>query len=436
MAKFFFFAIAPFFSITAATVVLDPGHGGRYLYPYRLYGDKFDKASGGYLDRYREGARERGIYESEWMYALAQRIKSYLDKTLLPKGHSFFKSLLARYGKAPSKIKPVRSFLSRQPSYYVNYYKRREDLNEDFRLFDYENWRTGEKKLGTISRINSYCPELVVTLHLTETKVSPKGGLASVITPGYTTFELARQYIMAPENERSSFAQAFEKTPYANWFISEGGYNAWQSFLKDAWIYFTGYAPEKNGLHPKSWRGLRHNLISWSYAEDSEGIERPLWQIEGRFWERERSLAEKWRREGGEEGYGGDNFFASQQLLRFIRLGLFLNKVDSARSLPEIFPPYISTWAVPTFVNAVSAYLEVAHLGSKRDFQRISRHLEIYAQSISVGIYYLFYPFPLHQIKIQDRPLPKGVDFDKYREYPGGNYFTAVGPCWGMNHGP
>lgn len=415
-------------------VVLDPGHGGKNIPPASLYGDKFDPTVGKYLDRFREGAQDFGIWESEWMYELALQIKGHLQNTQSPDGKIKFIRLLKKYGKPPKEIFSLQVYLSRPASYFARYRKIRHDINSDYRLFDHPDILTHELKKGTISRINSYCPELVVTLHLTDSSPDKRGGLASVITPSYETFFLAKRFVEALNKQE--IQEIFLKSPYANWFKSFAGYNSWESFLADAWIYFVGYLPNKQGLQrdPQNYRGLRQNWISWNYRESSSLNHKDLqnFEPEGPFWQREMSLAEKWRRENGSEGYGGDNFFAGQQLLRFVRLGLLKNRVDRPKDLPPILPPYISTWAVPTFTNAISAYLELAHLGSPKDRKRLTQNLSVYAESLAVGIYYLFYPFPLNKEKLEDFPQAKGIDFEKYRNLVGGNYFTRVSDCKGM----
>lgn len=429
--------------VTAAvTVVLDPGHGGRLLPPVSVYGDKFDPLTGHYLDRFREGAHEDGIWENEVMYEIALRVKEILSATNNINRHDELRKILKKYGNFSGKIQPIRVELSRKASYFDRYHEAKIDLNAEYRLYDYEDIQTGAMLPGTISRINALKPELVVTLHLTGSDPGPNGALAAVITPSYHTYKTAIDYVKANKKERINIQKRFLDGPYGTWFRATQGYDHWESFMADAWIYYTGYWPTKNGLeiNLNKYRGYRQNMFTWAYRDEdgwaskvgqSPGpyvLDLRNFRPESPFWEREQSEPERWRRENGPEGYGGDNLFAAHEIFRFIRKGFIVNNVDNPQTVAPIIKPYLSTWAVPTFINAVSAYLEIAHLGSERDRQRIINHRHIYAESIAVGIYALFYPFPVASERIAQMPTGMGLDFDKYRKHKHGNYFTKVVP--------
>lgn len=436
-------ALASFFSFFAATpvVVLDPGHGGRYQPPSSLYGDKYDALSGEYLDKFRPGAHYKGIWENEAMYDIAWKARSILNLTMQESTKAEFSQILKKYGKQTGNVFPIDAQLSREASLPSIYFSTRSDINAPYRLYDYPDISTSEMQKGTISHINELTPDLVVSLHLTASNGGKNGAMAAVITPSEKTYSLARRYVHASSStERGKIQAEFEHSDWSEWFIVANGYNVFESFLCDAWIYYTGYWSTSNGLGPRDakFRGYRHNMVSWKYA-DSPGWEKHArnhpskssyaghlkdFKPEGAFWEREQSEPENWRREGGQEGYGGDNFYASQEILRYIRLGMLRNGVDTAATLPEIRDPYLSTWSVPTHVNAVAAYLEIAHLRALRDRKRMLESRDVYAEAIAVAIYSLFYPFEPETGK--DLPRGKRIDFDKYRNYSGGNYFTSV----------
>ena len=154
-------------------------------------------------------------------------------------------------------------------------------------------------------------------------------------------------------------------------------------------------------------RGLRHNMVSWSYQNKAEVSAAHLrgFQPIGPFWEREQGKAEVWRREGGPEGYGGDNFYAAQQLLRFSRSSLILDKVDTERTAPEIIAPFVSTWSVPTYVNAVSAFLELGFLSNALDRKRLTKHIDSYATGLAAGIYSLCYSMDTSKTSLKVKPL-------------------------------
>ncbi|HRP70956.1 MAG TPA: N-acetylmuramoyl-L-alanine amidase, partial [Turneriella sp.] len=190
-----FFSIIPTIPVFAYRVVIDPGHGGRDLIPHTLYGDKFDRRQGVYLDKFREGARARGVWEFEVMYDIATKVKVLLDKTTTSEGKRDFKKILQKYGRLKAnEVNPIEAYISREGGYIENYFENREDPNARFRLYDYPNYKTGEIEPGTISRINALTPELVITLHLTHTEAPVQGGMATVITPGYQTYKTALAY--------------------------------------------------------------------------------------------------------------------------------------------------------------------------------------------------------------------------------------------------
>lgn len=421
----------------AYRVVFDPGHGGRDLIPYTLYGDKFDRRLGTYLDKFREGARHKGVWEFEVMYDIAAKAKAILDLTQTPEGKEKFRKILAKYGKSTETPASIDAYLSRPAGYIENYFENRDDANAPFRLYDYPNQKTGAIEHGTISRINALEPELVITLHLTHTEAPAVGGMATVITPSYKTYALAQRYVKG--GDRAAIRKKLASSAWARWFISDERYKTFPSFMADAFIYYIGFWSKSDGVNTdyKRFRGYRHNLVDWAYA-DSDAIVESLYgqkgeryattlaafEPKGPFWEREKAEPEIWRREGGNEGFGGDNHYAGMEVLRYARKAFVVNGFDSAASAPKILKPYISTWAVPTYVNAVAAFVELAHTTSKRDYLRMAKYRHIYAEGLAVAAYSLLYGLEQRSSKY----FPKGaaLDLARYENLAGGNYFKRV----------
>jgi hypothetical protein len=420
-------------------VVLDPGHGGRDLVPHTAYGDKYDRRLNMYLDKFREGARHRGVWEFEVMYDIAAKAKALLDLTQNEEGRQKFAKILAKYGKAPTNLPAIEAYLSRPAGYTENFLENRDDLNAPFRLYDYPDQKTGQIQPGTISRINALEPELVITLHLTHTEAPASGGMATVITPGYRTYELAHRYVRSGSTGRKKIRTQFAKSPWNRWFISDSRYRVFPSFMADAFIYYIGFWSKPDGLATDftRFRGYRHNLVQWAYA-DSDSIVESLYGQQGEryattlaafeplgpFWEREKGEAENWRREGGPEGFGGDNHYAGMEVLRYTRKAFVVNGFDTPATAPKILHPYISTWAVPTYVNAIAAFVELAHTTSKRDHLRIAKYRHIYAEAVAVAAYSLLYG--LEQKTTKGFPRGKALDLARYENLAGGNYFRRV----------
>ncbi len=419
-------------------VVLDPGHGGLNIMPRSVYGDKYDPINKIYADNFRPGAYHEGIWEHEEVYKIARLIQSYLFLTRTKSGKIKFQKIMRKYSKkALYKIYPIDVYISRENSYAMNYFDIYEDINALYRLYDYPDIRTNKMKKGRISKINSYKPHLVVTIHLTRGQRNKMGALNSVITPGLDTYKIALEYAKASNQDKKDIMNQFLVSSYQNWF-KVAGRDHFESFLLDACVYFTGYWCDRINLSAieDKFKGYRHNMFSWKYADQPNWIDRAIrhpknsqysknlkdFTLEGPFWQREQGREERWRREGGIEGYGGDNLYASNELLRFLRKGFLVNKVHPKEKLPQILEPYISTWSISTYVNAVVAYIEIGYLDIEADFNRILNHKKEYAESIAVGIYSLF--FSSNQLKDNQKknfPWGRKIDFKKYK-----NYFSKV----------
>lgn len=424
-------------------VVIDPGHGGKQLNPNSVYGDRWDPLSQRYLLPFRTGASFREMNEFEEAYDIAKLAKTYLDLLESESGKKKFLQILKKYSPNTKTIQGnIKAYLSRPPNYYEQY--NQEDPNAHYRLFDYPHIRSEQMQKGTISNINALRPHLVVSIHFTNGGApSETGGLAAVATPSYHTYKKAIDYAKASTQERLLIRKHFAAGIYRNWFLSGIDRKHFEWFLSDASIYFAGYRSKANGLSPqlKSFYGYRHNMISWAYR-DAPGWEEKAklhkkdssysrylkyFKPQGKFWQREKSKPEYWRREQGPEGYGGDNLYAANEILRYVRQSLLVNKKKAYNKLPTLLPPYLSTWALPTYINAISAYLELAYINKEVDYERVIKMKKEMAEAIAVGIYSLFYSLE-QDSNNRRRQLPQGkaIDFARYENYSGGNYFEQV----------
>ena len=411
--------------------------------PNSLYGDKFDPNTARFMEGYRPGASVEGLDEFEDVYEISVLVKEILDLTKSPEGKIDFHKIVKKYDSSAETPKDdIEVFISRKPGYRQRYWEIDYDINKDYRLYDHEDLHTQKPVEGVISRINNLKPDLTISLHLTGGNPGKFGGMASVISPGYHVFYRAIDYVNSNDAQRKKIRKSFEEGNYGHWFISQYGRSSFEWFLCDSWIYFTGHwsTPDGLNLDTSKFRGYRQNMVTWNYRDESRLnnsiSDNPdiallnhlkYFKPQGKFWEREKSDPEMWRREGGPEGFGGDNFYASQEILRFIRKGLLVNKIYAQPYLPEIVEPYISTWSVPTYVNAVSAFIELAYLDNPYDFKRIRNLKKIQAEAIAVAIYSLLQgtksPTSAKQQKL---PWGKPVNFSKYKTYKDGDYFQLV----------
>lgn len=416
-------------------IMLDPGHGGAIV---TRKDDKWDPVTKQYLDFYLSGMIYQKYTEHELVLSLSKKVKVYLDMTRTAEGWEEFQKILRLFSDQPSFERIVfRTDMSRTDGWQERKLPITDpQVNAPYRMYDFPD-ASGDMQMGRISYINHQKPYLVLALHLNPAEGGNPGGMGAVLSPGYQTFEMLRRITVGELKPTE-----FYKSPWAPaWLISDPGFTQFESAKGDAWVYFHGYRMLKNGT---PWlgknRGLRYNMIQWSYR-DPPGWEKAAaragpgqyaikyneFRALGRFFDRERGAPETWRREGGPMGYGGDNHYASDELLRFVQMGLPA-QVPARRtpgSMGEIVRPFVSTYALPTFTNAICAYLEIGHLNIARDRSLVIEDDDAVAKSLAAGIYSLFRGLKLKKFT-GAKPRGAPVNFSKYENLPDGNYFRNV----------
>ncbi len=297
-------------------------------------------------------------------------------------------------------------------------------------MYDFPN-ENGELQPGRISLINNYKPSLVVSLHMTPAARGNKGGMAAVLAPAFKSYDLIRRIHLNQEK-----IQKWHRSPWKGKVLeTEAGWSQYQLMRGDAWGYFHGYRSNQKGTAPnmKAPRGIRHNLISWSYKESDDwekkyapnqagpyALDYKRFHASGKFWEREKSKKEEWRREDGLLGYGGDNHYATDELMRFVQHGarLFFHKKPQNK-IGTIHSPFVSSYTLPIYVNAIVAFIEIGYINRKRDRNLLTKERDIVAQSLAVGIYSLYSGLTLRSTKKNNPHVPRGrsLDFKKYENY-------------------
>ncbi len=415
-------------------VVIDPGHGGVGRKLMSVHGDRYDTVYRRYLDYFKEGASRGNIKEREIVYSIAKKTEKIL-KLLAPGGNSEkFYRMLERYADGTPQKVTVVTYMSRGRSISDDEADDREDPNASFRMFDYPD-AFGEMQAGRISRINAVKPHLVVSLHLAKDAPRDFEGMNPVITPPYSFLHEGLEYLKG-KREGKKF---YSKSRYREWFIEENTRSDFDWFLNDTSIYFTGYPLRKNLETDRSgFKGYRYNMVKWSYA-DNRGWEHaaryripssryaPTYENfipEGKFWERERSPYERFRRDGGEEGFGGDNAYASYEIIRYICYSLYLHGDDNRSQKPG--KSYISVWIMPLHVNAINAFIELGYLNRSRDRMLLTKKQKEIAEGIAVGIFSLLTGLEPRDRKYKHLPKGKGIDFNKYRMPGDTSYFEDV----------
>ncbi len=413
-------------------VVIDPGHGGETRFPVYLHGDRFDTVTGGYLELYREGASGPGVREHLIMYAISEKVVSLL-KDASPEGkYGKFHDLIAGYTDKPSSRVAIRTIMSRPAS--IGPGDRSADPNSEYRLYDFTD-KNGMVRKGRISIINEYRPHLVVSLHCASSGPQDYKGMSAVIAPSYDFLYNGLLYLRGKKRKSSFF-----KGPLAeNWFCESEDRSNFSWFLNDSSLYFLCHPIDEDHVQRfDRYKGYRHNMVQWKYG-DRAGWEIPAghnikgshysrelaeFRPEGPFWERERARFEKYRRDGGPEGYGGDNAYAGNEIIRFIQHSLAKNGAGTGNRKPG--KPYVSVWAVPVLVNAISAYIELGYLKRREDRNIMVQRQDEIAEGVAVGIYSLLAGIRLDQGDDPWMPRGKRIDLDRYRDKSEKSYFDSV----------
>jgi hypothetical protein len=409
--------------------VIDPGHGG--IAKGKTFGDKYDPLSKKYLETYKEGTKSGEFRESEIVIPIAKELKRILDST--KSSSNELEQIVNKFTKEEYKPIQFETLITRDDTVDFNQ-AFDTDPNEKYRLYDDIDPSSGKRRLGRISRINQFKPHLIVSIHLNPASKKESGGMACVLTPNYLVFSKIRK-IANHELPKDIFTSSV----YSQWLVSTQGWSPLQNAIGDSWIYFHGYWSNKKGTKADENRfeGIRQNMVTWNYADqnfwDME-IDRDVpgpyakshenFREEGLFWEREKSIYEKYRRGSTWNQLDGDNHTACKELLGFTRLG---NKVLQKKSDSiQLKKPYLSAYSLPTFTNAVVAYLEIGYINRKADRERLMQDRNTTASSLSVGIYSLFKGIKLKTKFEHSVPTGNPLDWSKYNLSNGKSYFEEV----------
>ncbi len=415
-------------------VVLDPGHGGKASGNIKVHGDRFDALSGKHLTPFAEGAAHRGLWEHILVYEIAIKTKALLDSCAPSGDFSAFEKILTRYAdEIPPRVF-IETTVIRGDSRNRSAIAKRPDPNSEFRLYDFPD-STGAIRPGRISRINAIKPHLVVSLHMTSDRSVHYRGMNPIIVAPYSLLNNGLLYLQ----DKKKGASFFTNSKYTAWFQESNQRSVFNWFLSGSAFYFTSFPLTKKGsMDHKKFRGYRYNMVHWAYKDD-DGWEKTAhrhpdnthysrnistYVPEGKFWEREKSVYEAYRRDGGEEGFGGDNLYATTEIMRYILHSLHLDKQDHPHQ--RITSPYISSWSVPLLVNAITAFIELGSLANERHRYLFTSKQDEIAEGIAVGIYSLFSGMKLKKKNHKWMPKGKPLDLDKYILPDGKSYFDAV----------
>jgi N-acetylmuramoyl-L-alanine amidase len=415
-------------------VVIDPGHGGAFLFDKKKHGDKFDMIMAEYLDHYAEGAVYKGIYEHKLMYNIALRTIDLLSYCSKDGDFEKFKTILKKYTEGTIKKIYIDTLISRENSLTEDQIKKSDDPNAPYRLYDFPDSK-GNMIKGRISKINEFRPHLVVSLHCAQTAPPEYNGMNGIIVPPYNV--LKKGFLRLQTEE--TWKNLNDNKILQSWFRKSNRKTYKYYYYKDCAQYFTAWGITKNyQLDTTDYYGYKYNMVTWKYCD------KPYWDLEaekhadytkyslnfntfrenGDFWDREKSVYEEYRRGSGFRDFGGDNYFATYEIIRYILMSLNSSSPNPKSKVPG--RPYISTWSVPLLINAISTYIELGYLDRKWDREiLLNRQAEI-AEGVAVGVYSLLAGIDLNKTRFRHKPSGKAIDFDKYRITNEKTYFDIV----------
>jgi len=415
-------------------VVIDPGHGGVLLKDKKKHGDKFDIISAEYLDYFAEGAIYKDIYEHEIVYSIALKAIQLLSYCSKDGDYQQFKKILKKYTSGPVKKIYIETLLSRGEPIDKHEIKKKDDPNAEFRLYDFPG-PDGDMKMGRISKINEYKPHLVVSLHLAKSASSDYKGMNGIIVPPYNVLKkgllrLQCDDILKDLNDNSILS---------SWFRQSNSISSRYAFYDDSARYFTTYGLTKDyKINHDDYNGYKYNMVTWRYRDKAcwevEAVKHlsnskyssdyKTFREEGSFWEREKSIYEEYRRGSSFENFGGDNYFATYEIIKFVLYSLNEAGVSHRDKIPG--KPYISTWSVPMLINAISAYIELGYLDRKWDREVLLYRQDEIAEGVAVGIYSLFTGIDHIHGKFKHKPSGKSIDLKRYSITKDESYFDIV----------
>lgn len=421
-------------------VVIDPGHGGSLLLSSRKkHGDRYDVLSRSYLDDFRPGASFGALKEHKIVYNIGDRVFQILQYAAPGGDFRKFEKIAKKYGVITRRVNIV-SIMSRPKGIDAEQGAKflsdsgRDDPNAPYRLFDYPDAYNVMQE-GRISRMNKFRPHLVVSIHLALSGEPTYRAMNPVLIAPFPFLAKGLKYLRGQTSDRSFF----DNSQFKNWFVEEETRSPFRWFLSDVSQYFTGYQLDAGlNIRENRFRGYLRNMVRWSYADE------PGWQTNaelhakyspysmdfhnvspaGKFWDRERSKYELFKRDGGEEGFGGDNAYASYEIIRYILSSLKQHGVYNKNIVPG--RPYVSIWAIPMHINAINAYFELGYLRRKVDRKMLTENQNEIAEGIAVGIYSLLAGIEPKESDFTHRPRGKRIDLEKYNLSTEKNYFDMV----------
>ena len=414
-------------------VVIDPGHGGASLPDRQKHGDRYDLISGQYLASFAEGAASRGIYEHILVYSIAEKVSEILALTSPDGDFEKFRKIMNRYSKGKVRRVYIETHMSRGESITRKEARKMKDPNAEYRLYDYPG-EDGTIQPGRISKINALKPHLVVSLHCAGSAPPDYLGMNPILAPPYKVLKTGLTNLQTGGSRKIE-----DHSLLKSWFRSSVKISPLLAYYKDVVNYFTGFDLNSDyTIDTDRFRGYKYNMVTWAYADpegwhEKAGLHKPetryskvieKFKEDGPYWEREQSVYEEYRRGTDFKNFGGDNHFASYEIIKYILHSLDQRGVSRKDKIPG--KAFVSTWSIPMLVNAVCAYIELGYFNRSWDREVMIKRQNEIAEGVAVGIYSLFAGIDNIQGSFKHKPSGRKIDFEKYMITPDKSYFDIV----------
>ncbi|MBN1899022.1 MAG: hypothetical protein JW827_09610 [Spirochaetes bacterium] len=397
-------------------VAFNPPDGGKPARASKTDGDYYNEVTSVFTENIEKGSVYGNLSEYKLIATLYQKTANILNDTLTVSGWKSFEKILKKYSKKKKQFEKVafESFITKPHPYRFYEQKGEKDVNRYFRLMDSPSENILKKyNNGILSHLFSMKPDIIINFDLGENY-----RLFSINMPSFKFFDYIRKkYIRSGQLNFSDLGKPYRSIA-KNW-RGDNEKEKINNLLHDMKLYFTGYSGNR-------FLGLGYNMIDWDFRdssgwfknfndkEDNPHYQTDLkkWQAQGKFWERETMKVELKRRQG-KRYPGGDNQYASAEIIKYIRNILNGKEISLQRSGPVFQYDEIDLYTTGIVINV--------HLGSLNNENirsLLTTHSDALAEAICVSLYSLTMGYDLHPVKKNISDLPSGdpIDFKYFQK--------------------
>ncbi len=408
-------------------IMINPRHGGMTVPASKTNGDRYDDITGQYTVDYDGGSQYKDISEFSLLLKFTKQLRKVLKFTKTKKNYKRLVKILEKYG---GNVQPYQRvffhvFITKETNYmyYVN--KKENDVNKFFRLMDFPS--TGflkRRRDGLMSKMFKMHPDIILNFDLDY--INDYSSIYSINSPSYYVFNKIREHIIKKD---FNFSSDKVLKYYLYHWRGRTRKEKLENMIKDTWLYFTGYLPDKTFVKPdlNNFKGIGYNMVSWKYADKGEwwedyndkknhpefNTDLKNWKPNGLFWERERYRTEIKRR--GDLKNRGDNFYASQEMVKYIKSIFYLE--DKGDKLPSIGKPVFAYNEISIYQNSIVININLGSLRDKKARELLDKEIDTLCNAVWVALYSITSGYKLKDnLPAPIKPNGKPLDFEHYHD--------------------